>query len=1176
MKRKLIYLMALILCQTLMTTVTAQNVTISPQTGNLIAASTDPGEVGFRNGWSAMWKHEQLPLTLTVADYPDLTSGGEFTMPAGNISKYNNKLVIMGGSTVESHFIISLPKGYRITGYTMVLQNNLNGKTVNNMAIVGIDKTLYETKRDFNTTAYLAKTENMGTVNDNKDYTISRTSLNPDDMGNQLYFKMTHAVTGFYGVTIKSIEITFTAEGSFDALVAPTVIDNTGKSFVYSPFTTAKVDIGDIKPHQAPNGNTYYSYDYKNVKDLIANNVIYEKDAVVDGKIGDANAGHKSIKSIYNNGNMYFGLGNHTYFVETPTEVTTQDNTTSPIAYRIVGVSVKGTYGEPATSSNQGFVITTMQSGTKYYLNTQGKFSSTEPTVWKVENERIKSGNYYLNFEKKTKYNNQDDYVVTTTTRPLNEFNIDNNGHIYYRSGGIRHYLCATTGINDPTFENSTTGACLREFIKQPAFTPHDYTLKVYDKTGTTVLKEMNISSSNKNETFKVEGLNNDAVKLEVSGLPENERALVTVNLILESLNPYINRLNLVCQEKTGHGRKIQQQFTANDFAVRGGKFIFYVPEDFNTPCKITFTDLFSNYGDETYYNGITQGHHGRYSLVKSPYWDNNQNLYATSYDPNASYETKIHTDVSGTKAFRFNNADQLSNTSGSTTTGHYQEYPFTLQKYAEAGGNFVEVEIDNNQTKQSYLFTCDETRYNIAPTTASEHRYYAYYLMDIELNKKTYTPIVEWTKVYEGNQTCYNKTGKEDISKDQWGLKLKTTEASPEGQYGYLTLNQVRNLIETNDKQITKDQILYVDGSELLELVTEEAQSSTSTDGLENLRLELGSNALIYLPKGSTYNKDNFAYKTESGFQACNNIILTDKKPFFAPYEIKVDAANKAVYTRQITWQANGKVTNATLILPYALKVDATGLHTNQDDNCSFKLHKMNATNCLSISGAEDAQAKNYFGNITMDGGAITVAKANCPYIVEVISAPTEENKSFVAEQKGATIVATTTANGMKPDYTFDGETASGSIDGNTYTFVNHGSFTGKKLDKKVGYFYFAKNMFLNSKNLREQLTHLIVYPFRSYYTYTGNGKLNSMEIVYGENTEVTDGITETETQPDMVIAAGVGTITVSTTVDNNISIRNLNGMCVKAAKLNAGETKTFDIQAGIYIINGVKIIVK
>lgn len=53
-----------------------QNVTISPSSGSLIAALTYENEVGFQNGWSALWRHQQLPLTLHVSDKPDLTPSG--------------------------------------------------------------------------------------------------------------------------------------------------------------------------------------------------------------------------------------------------------------------------------------------------------------------------------------------------------------------------------------------------------------------------------------------------------------------------------------------------------------------------------------------------------------------------------------------------------------------------------------------------------------------------------------------------------------------------------------------------------------------------------------------------------------------------------------------------------------------------------------------------------------------------------------------------------------------------------------------------------------------------------------------------------------------------------------------------------------------------------------------
>ena len=42
----------------------AQNATISPEMGNLVAAYTwGVSEVGFERGLSALWQHKQLPIT---------------------------------------------------------------------------------------------------------------------------------------------------------------------------------------------------------------------------------------------------------------------------------------------------------------------------------------------------------------------------------------------------------------------------------------------------------------------------------------------------------------------------------------------------------------------------------------------------------------------------------------------------------------------------------------------------------------------------------------------------------------------------------------------------------------------------------------------------------------------------------------------------------------------------------------------------------------------------------------------------------------------------------------------------------------------------------------------------------------------------------------------------------
>ena len=165
----------------------AQSVTVEPSTGNLIAALTSGTEAGFENGWSAMWRHEQLPLTFTVSDESTLTDGGEIKNPAGNIRKHkkNNevgeKLIIIGGVQMDGYMVLSLPKGYRITGYRMVLLNNINNYTITTQSggytqtttSGSPTKTVYETDSKYDYNHPLAQTPTMGRTNsDTQEYVI--------------------------------------------------------------------------------------------------------------------------------------------------------------------------------------------------------------------------------------------------------------------------------------------------------------------------------------------------------------------------------------------------------------------------------------------------------------------------------------------------------------------------------------------------------------------------------------------------------------------------------------------------------------------------------------------------------------------------------------------------------------------------------------------------------------------------------------------------------------------------------------------------------------------------------------------------------------------------------------------------------------------------------------------
>lgn len=1168
----------------------AQNVTISPKTGKLMAALTEDHEVGFQNGWSSLWRHDQLPLSLTVADYPDLTPSGELKRPAGNIAIENNELVLLGGMTRNLYMEVSLPKGYRITGYTLVMKNNLNGKTVRGMKLGEVTKKMYETNKDFDLGSAKTTSEQIGKYNEEtKEYTIKRTSMTKDDMGNQLYFCLDKGnANAYFGVTIKHFELHFTAEGDFTEHVAPVLVSDIQSpvSYYEMPFTTSKLDIGPIKPNSKNGSKTYYSYNYKNVADLTANMIIYQQAAVNAQKEAADVAASKHISAFVMDNKTHFGLGNDTYFVETPTTATTTHGDNLLLGYRIVGAKFNCAYAKDRKYSE--FKIHYKKFwGSTYYLTETGGTSTNaaQAAKWFIDDTGyMRIGNTYLQVD------NSGAISVTPNKKMASVIRRDGDniicGNKYLRLGSGKKLEFGS--------QNSAAHASNVGTITISKGAP--YALNIYDETGKNIVHKIEIKNANDVGSYELKNLNNDAVKFEVSGLTgADKQAVVSVDVTMQALNPFIHSIDIVCHD-WADAHPMTQTFTANDFSVRGGKFTFYVPEDFSVkegqqqPCKFTFENLYSLYGDKTYYAGTEKQKDGnaRYVFIQSPYDQNFKGLYDAAYDPNADYKQKIKALVSGTKAFRFNNADELGNEVHSTDIKYFNEFPFSKEAYKKTtGGEFKELSLVKDDSEVRYLFTADETRYNISPATATEHRSHAFYVMDIQLVLKQYKPKFTWVPIY--TSTCYEENGK-DVEKPQYGLKLGTTEMGESGKMGYLTVDQI-NKILLNDNEIlgsgstprpaeikSPEQVLYVDASDLMTVVYRKATIEGGKDDLDQAMSLLGKNALFYLPENLAPAKNNFATKTGTGeFRACKDIVITDKKPFYAPYNIRVDAAQTATYTREITVPKNGKATFASVMLPFTLSINNDGVHTNEDGSCKFRLSKMNENSCITLSQNEASKPNNYKAKAKFIPLTGTSTKANTPYMVEVLSAPTSDKISFIATQKGSDVVASTSM--ANDTYLFKGEAAKGKIGQYDVNFTNYGSYSGKKLNKNRKIFYFSGNMYLYSKNLDAEFPWLYVYPFRAFYEYTGGADakdLSGMSVIYDDSQDEATGIANLQPRPNLAVQAGNGTITFAATVDSKVNIYTVTGTLASSVNVKAGSTETINVPAGMYVINGVKVIVK
>lgn len=1327
--------------------VKAQDVDIAPQWGSVVTSVSSADDSGFILGLGALWRHQQLSLSMTGSDRDAINESGEISQPSTVIGERNGMLTLVGGRR-PSFLVVSLPKGYRITGYDLVLVNNLvgvdyapgkntgsghyafhhlNGNEDDNELTRG---TSYGTMRFYETTPWtydgtnspatqgnynidnvrkiepgdigstiLATAANGNDINidattedTNKEFTISRHNI---EGANQLYFRLVKNYT-HYGLSIKSFKIYFTAEGTFDAPAEPSEVDHARRVVSYS-FPTNKIDIGKMSElsqegHEGDDDYTFFSYNFRNVTDLKAYTYIYQERAVKDGVPYELESDAEGAINphIYpvqfgtgDNAEHLFAFENDIYYVEPPTTIHTSSGNEAPIGYRIVGAKIEYLWKDATNITKtipDGFYIeydrvTTTSSGattTRYYLGENLQFATynnnNNRPVWHMDND----GNIYYNANNRRylSCNGQGDTrTLSWSTDPESRFNLrtEDGNNIYYYSDGLNYYnmQAVVTANGTPTGQPQVVKDALNYLpfsvyqagghtVTTCEYSPGTYTLNIWDqKTGETIDSSKSVevteAKAKSSENYVIlDKLNNDAIKFSISNLAEGKQALLKITLQLQALDPYINSMLVECKNLP---KKLQmsQTFTASNFAVSGGSFIFYVPNDLvGQTMDISFSDLNSFYGDYTYWGKTSSLTNARYSFVTSDYFKGvsgnqvagvtgfpvNDGLYDESYDPDAVYTTKVTTATAGNVRYKFNNAEDLG-IDNEEEYAYLEEYPFSVSKYLNnysnpdgatpAKGNFEECHViagDGTQDAGSFfVFTADETRYNIAPTTDWQHRFYAFYRMDVKAVAKSYYPALEWTKVYNSAlYTTVDEDGNEvKGEKAQFGLKLKTKEILENNQVGdfitgYLTVKEINDAIAaaiaaenetpTGDVPTSRDQILYIDGSALIGIYnyikTEDGQPSPAT--LENLKEGLGTNALIYLPEDISTQLDNFAsYQADiNSFRAAKDIVLTDKQPFYSKYDIQIDPANTATYSRKISDEMNGQAKLATLMLPFTLTVDKTnGVHTNPEDTpaCSFSVNKMVAGAEMSLVGNNINHGTAFFTPLTT-----TTTEANTPYMIEVTSTNAGETDdfSFIVAEKGAKIIATNIEGEDNPKGTgwlhTGEENVSATFSDYAYTFTNKATFSGAKFDraKSEDVFYFAHNMYLDLRTLNKYDSegklnqYLYIYPFRGVYTYTrtqkpgttGNAKpMHSFDISFDEMpiAGIATWLDEVEgTKPDLMIRSDRGKLTITASRSQDVVIRSVNGMVVKNTNVEAGNTTTVALPTGIYVVNNTKITVK
>lgn len=1152
----------------------AQTVSISPKTGNVISALSY-GSEQHEAGYGGAWVHNQLPMTLLNSDESTLTDNGLMAKHANNVGVVDGYMVFASGatSTTINHMSLSLPKGYRFTSYKIVMDYANNSAT---------QSTFKEMNSSFSSTL-----ASVSVKQNDKGVVIQRTSLNASDMGNILYFKQEHLENAIARVKITSFVVTFECTDKFNENLRPGVTTlPSGVSCLALPFQTQRVDLGPIT-QKTVNTYTSYKYDYGKVQDLKADFLLYDNAGIVDGAAKPETAGDGCIASIYDGGTYtYIGLKNNTYWLETPTDAVAQGKVNIPVGYRIVGARL--VYENNITENIKKGDNIYITDGKGNYMNASLKFTANK-VLWYYDADgklSTNSGNSTVYLRHKRNWNFFSyTYSLETTTDSdqASAFNTDGTSLLY--GSGTDSHIISFDSDGNAVYDVTQSNAIAINSAATSA--DNSFTVRMFDKTGNNVAQEVAVNRENPTGDIVLEKLNNDAIKFQIEGLTGDQLAYVCLQVQLEALNPYIDKMDISCTQPSGE-KKLKNQYLADDFTIgTNGKVDFAVPTNFDTTgLRFAFEGLHHKNADETYGDPTVVGKHSRYHFVKSEYYDLiNENLQAhRSKAADYDYTKKIEVKVAGTKAFKCNNSDIFKAGTKGDGTYYYVENRYSNTAYNTQGGTWNEMVVDNGDDYvKRYLVVCDETRYNIAPTTTPRHAFYAYYSTDLKLTTVNYVPELTYTKVYN-NAVVPNTYDANYYVGVKVSLKDTDNRPIPEGE-GYVYAKQIIEKIakdvetKVTNAPVNAKHILYFDASNIKSLLFSDADPTWGT--LADLKAQLGDNALLYMPEGVTANLKNVVTKSLSGddFVSENDIELVDQQPFFAPYSIRLNAANEVVYKRKVTLNHNETKKWVSLMLPFTVAVDTeTGSYVQTKDNCAFTFYTMNTDNTFSNAqetGEYIYEADAHFSPFK----GVPVTKPNQSYIVSIdqMEETNSDKVLFVVRQSGSTIEATP-ATLTQP--LIQGETATGKIKGEATTLVNYGSYCGVKVPKTDGIFYFNKDKFISSLLLDERFQDVYVLPFRSYYAcQNGANNVRYLNISLEPNTETSwiDNATETATaSAGFMFSAETGKLTITATKDLRTNIRNINGQTIDTTTLKAGETRTVALPSGIYMVNGTKVVVR
>lgn len=855
----------------------------------------------------------------------------------------------------------------------------------------------------------------------------------------------------------------------------------------------------------------------------------------------------------------------------------------APAKFRIIGATVNflsQTYKE----------VTSIESGKEYligdgtnYLTLSGSTlgnttDKSEATKWTFTSSNngytIKSGSSYLYIERS---GNSWNYTYTLKASTSSAQSWKYNNSKLQNATHTTRYLAYDSG-----WKANTTGSSIKFYEEIVSTGEPGFTTTVYGRDGKTEPQTSTLTASNDKATVELTGFNNDAIHFNISDL-KGGKALYNVNLQLMPLDPEVQKLSVGCLEENGEVTG-KTTVTSENFvmATNDSKTAYVLAPDKDlTTCQIAFDDAYNEQRTMWYTDGSKENDgYSNYFLVGSDA-DNGGDDDVLLNANNDKYEkARVHATVAGTTKLDFTNIGEFDRTA-TTTNPEYLKYNEFSKKSAGISSDILTLELKNAEgtTKQSdpktvYVYTADQPTFNIMPEgSGTKHIDYRYYDITVQAIAKM-TPVVKVDNILIYNSTLKGKPNKasstltrdETLDNDHKYVGI-TVSASLDGEEvaegtGVLASADIIDAIKTALQEyegygFNKDDILrgilYLDMSKL--------KSSDNTQ-LKTFDEQTADNCLYFMYPGyqAQSGSRNVITKTANAFEATSSIKIYDQQPFYTPYDFST-GTHTVNYEREGT-HGKAKVTQMSCILPFDINLDGNGHPKSANDQTDTNVTFRQITSSGELKGSLGNQEYSYA--VAATEVKDDKAKANTPYHVT-----TEiEDGGFTFNILNAKFAKTpATTNGTEATLTDNGT-----------TWKAYGTYAGLTPAKADNRFIFASGYY---RKTGAQVDNNVAYvlPFRAYFDTTDKNaaKTNAFAVVTDFNDIVTGiGNVKANGNNGLTIHAGHGCFSVTADYDTAVKAFTVGGQMVANGSISKGETVSYNVPQGVYIVNGVKVVVK